>query len=97
MSTDPSIGIEAWEKQRKQWTTPSQDFDKKTYFQKWEAFQFKDLADPKTKVIIYGQLIQKLQSFTQPIPLKYIIPVLVAGWQENGTWPKGVTVKDSSE
>ncbi|KAG1137875.1 hypothetical protein G6F37_012337 [Rhizopus arrhizus] len=97
MSTDPSFGLEAWEARRKQWTTPSPDFDIEKYIQELDIKEYRDLADSKKRVGIYKQLIQQLQTFTHPVPLRFIIPVLIAGWQEEGTWPKGMVVKDSSD
>ncbi|KAG1445249.1 hypothetical protein G6F56_009979 [Rhizopus delemar] len=95
MSKDHPIGLEAWEARRKEWTTPPQDFDFKTIQRYQEAFE--ELGDSEKKVGIYKQLVQQLQTFTQPVPLKFIVPILIAGWQEDGTWPKGMVVRCNSD
>lgn len=71
MSKDHPIGLEAWEARRKEWTTPPQDFDFKTIQRYQEAFE--ELGDSEKKVGIYKQLVQQLQTFTQPVPLKFIV------------------------
>lgn len=73
MSTDPSFGLEAWEARRKQWTTPSPDFDIEKYIQELDIKEYRDLADSKKRVGIYKQLIQQLQTFTHPVPLRFIV------------------------
>ncbi|CEI96706.1 hypothetical protein G6F70_002688 [Rhizopus microsporus] len=90
-------GLEAWEARRKQWTTPNADVNVEEYIQELNKKQYQDLEDPKKRLGIYKQLIQQHQTFTHPVPLRFIIPILVTGWQEDGTWPKGMIVKETSD
>ncbi|KAI7906522.1 uncharacterized protein BX663DRAFT_427472 [Cokeromyces recurvatus] len=95
---DPSKGIKAWEARRKEWTTPNQH-----YLNQMEKYDIENkkyeliIQNEAQRIAIYKQLVHKRQVFRNPIPVKYIIPVLVTGWQEDGLWPKGMIVQDKSD
>lgn len=95
MSKDFHTETEAWEAQRKQWLTPSSGFDFEKYVKELNATQYRDLADSEKRIGIYKQLIQQSQSFTCPVPLRFIVPVLTTGWEKEGTWSKEIAERDS--
>ncbi|KAI8637524.1 hypothetical protein BD408DRAFT_424410 [Parasitella parasitica] len=97
-SEDPTKGLQAWELQRKEWTKPNQNYidsqeKAAAIAEKYDAI-LKQEAQQKA---IYKQLVNQRQIFKTPISLRYIIPILVSGWQDDGVWPKGQTVQDRSE
>lgn len=66
-------GLEAWEARRKQWTAPNPDVNVEKYVQELDNKQYQDLEDPKKRLGIYKQLIQQYQTFTHPVPLRFIV------------------------
>ncbi|KAI9480949.1 MAG: hypothetical protein EXX96DRAFT_538179 [Benjaminiella poitrasii] len=97
-SEDPSKGVKAWEARRKEWTTPNQYYLDHTEQITIESKKYEPIIrNEAQRIAIYKQLVYKRQVFRNPIPVKYIIPILVTGWQEDGLWPKGMIVQDKSD
>ncbi|KAI8984412.1 hypothetical protein BDF20DRAFT_911513 [Mycotypha africana] len=108
---DSSKGLKAWEERRKAWLTPNQTYleainnnnnnhidnreknDDSMQLSPFEQF----LSNEAQRLHIYKQLVTQRYALRTPLPLKYIIPVLVTGWQEDGVWPKGMVVKETSD
>ncbi|KAL9546122.1 hypothetical protein PS6_007836 [Mucor atramentarius] len=91
-------GLQAWEARRKAWTEPNQHYlDKQNsapaIAEKYDI-AFKQEVQQKA---IYKQLVHQHKILKTPISLKYIIPILVTGWQEDGVWPKGEMVQERSD
>lgn len=38
---------------------------------------------------VYTMCVDQCKAFSRPINLSEVVPVLVAGWKKNGTWPEG--------
>ncbi|KAI8080168.1 uncharacterized protein B0P05DRAFT_586801 [Gilbertella persicaria] len=96
-STDTvTKGLVAWEARRKAWTTA--DLEYTNNLNTTTSDKLQDLIQHEVqRKTIYQQLVYQRQVFRTPIPLKYIIPILITGWQEDGLWPKGMVVQDKSD
>ncbi|KAL9550181.1 hypothetical protein MBANPS3_004848 [Mucor bainieri] len=96
--SNDTLGLKAWEARRRAWTEPNQQYlDKQTnaaiVAEKHNA-AFKQEVQQRA---IYKQLVHQHRILRTPISLKYIIPILVTGWQEDGVWPKGEIVQERSD
>ncbi|KAI8994473.1 hypothetical protein BDB01DRAFT_846522 [Pilobolus umbonatus] len=95
--TQPTKGIEAWKARREAWRRPNSNYNEEQQRRRLEMSVFKELISSEArKQAVYKYLVYEPHEFKQPFPLKYVIPILVAGWQEDGLWPKGMVVDRSS-
>nr|CAG8579037.1 7091_t:CDS:2 [Entrophospora candida]CAG8604101.1 259_t:CDS:2 [Entrophospora candida] len=77
-------GLEYWNRQRELWTRENSDGS--------GPFSNKNNPalvnfTPKNYNKIYDSLIYGKKKLSKPIPLPYVIKVLVSGWKRDGIWP----------
>ncbi|GAA5795874.1 hypothetical protein HPULCUR_001236 [Helicostylum pulchrum] len=96
--TTPTIGLEAWEANRKEWTTPNEQYKNDSDSLKEKAERCGVLLKNQAeRITFYQRLVLQRQSFRTPVPLQHVIPILVTGWQEDGLWPKGMVAPPDSD
>lgn len=54
-------------------------------------------ASTGNKEKVFDLCIVQRRTFTRPINLAELIPVMIAGWQKDGTWPKGQSAPPDSD
>ncbi|KAK4515861.1 uncharacterized protein ATC70_010819 [Mucor velutinosus] len=91
-------GLQAWEARRRAWTEPNQQYLDKQKNAATVAGKCNVAFEQEVhQKAIYKQLVHQHRILKTPISLKYIIPILVTGWQEDGVWPKGEVVQEKSD
>jgi hypothetical protein len=75
-TSDPTKGLEAWEAQRKAWTTPNQQY-LDTLETRQANNKYDDLIQNETqRKYIYKKIVHQRQNPLNPISLKYIVSYL---------------------
>lgn len=87
-------GLSHWEARRSQWTkgglaidTPHVT-DRRRLGKLWKHAGSRDISRSNLEKV-YTLCVEERKAFSRPINLAEIIPVLISGWQKNGTWPEG--------
>ncbi|RUS22254.1 hypothetical protein BC937DRAFT_89886 [Endogone sp. FLAS-F59071] len=91
-ASTPHLGLEFWNRQREEWTNGQwrQPVDS-------EGKHNPALAHINDSNInaIYDSLVTDKKRLIKPIPLPYVINVLVSGWKRDGVWPANMEARDS--
>lgn len=72
-SSDPTKGLEAWEAQRKAWTTPNQQYHDTLETRQNENKCDNLVQNEAQRKYIYKKIVHQRQHFLNPISLKYIV------------------------
>ncbi|CAG8739306.1 7589_t:CDS:2 [Racocetra persica] len=77
-------GLEFWNKRRELWTRENQNIS--------GTFDNKDnpaLSNitPSNYNSIYDSLVHEKKKLVRPVPLPYVVKILVSGWKRDGIWP----------
>lgn len=92
-----AVGIDHWTSQRKRWTTgnhltsamtTSQLTQRRNRGRLWTGGGSR-IETRANKEKVYELCVISRRSFARPINLADVVPVMVAGWQKDGTWPQG--------
>ncbi|RIA91974.1 hypothetical protein C1645_736737 [Glomus cerebriforme] len=78
-------GLELWNKRREMWIRGNSNNPESSSNRNNPA-----LANitPNNYHSIYDSLIYEKKKLAKPVPLPYVIKILVSGWQRDGVWPK---------
>ncbi|MBM6387875.1 MAG: hypothetical protein JSY10_28575 [Paenibacillus sp.] len=72
--TTPTIGLEAWEANRKTWTTPNEQYKNDSELLKEKAERCRVLLENQAeRITFYQRLVLQRQSFRTPVPLQHVV------------------------
>ncbi|KAL1930097.1 hypothetical protein VTP01DRAFT_1251 [Rhizomucor pusillus] len=90
MASTPQNGEALWHARRKAWREARPQQPPVTSSQSLSAWLNENIQDRKQHLGIYNSLVVSRKPLNKPIPLSFIVKVLVEGWKEDGTWPEGM-------
>ncbi|GBB85124.1 hypothetical protein RclHR1_01170008 [Rhizophagus clarus] len=78
-------GLELWNKRREMWIKGNSNNPESSSNRNNPA-----LANitPNNYYSIYDSLVHDKKRLAKPVPLPYVIKILVSGWKRDGIWPK---------
>lgn len=104
------VGLDHWLERRERWTTlpspttaqdelgqPTQEAlsRRREFGRIWKTPMDKKPTKHNLERI-YDMCVDLRKPFSRPVNLAELVPVLIAGWQRDGTWPQGQVAPDST-
>ncbi|CAG8532934.1 4974_t:CDS:2, partial [Dentiscutata heterogama] len=77
-------GLEFWNKRRELWTRGNQNISGTSDNRNNPALMS---ITPNNYNSIYDSLVYEKKKLVKPVPLPYVIKILVSGWKRDGIWP----------
>ncbi|KAJ8663375.1 hypothetical protein O0I10_000614 [Lichtheimia ornata] len=92
-------GEQAWHLRRQQWTQASDETleTKKQKAQELNDWYNDHLSTEKRLEMFHKTFVVKRVQTNKPVPLRFAVKMLIHGWKEDGTWPKGMEAPPASD
>ncbi|KAI9031747.1 hypothetical protein CLU79DRAFT_842326 [Phycomyces nitens] len=101
-TTTPTTGLESWLARRAEWTrVPDQLPDRQTSLPPNISVEQRDawldVMNQTNQLGIYRALVVDRRKLSTPLPLSFVIKIIVQGWKNDGTWPEGMEAPQDSD
>ncbi|KAG0171166.1 hypothetical protein DFQ28_009288 [Apophysomyces sp. BC1034] len=95
----PNRGVEAWLARREAWTQKPQSRPETNGESSTTGMNraWLESSTKETQLALFKALVVDRRKLSQPLPLEFVVKIIVQGWQNDGTWPEGLVPPQSSD